>query len=129
MTFRVDVPIASMEYAGDVAHAHLPADGGELVIGTLRLRLARRELIGSHGYVQLVPTLFLLAEMLMRRPGAVVDAGTLGRTLRAASDCQTEQGQLQDHVQMLRGAINVLTRERVQLRQERGAGYTIEARW
>lgn len=128
LTSRTDVPLAGAEHPGDAAHAGQPADGGELVIGTLRLCLARRELIGPHGCVRLAPVPFLLAEMLMRQGGAVVDVNTLSRTLHAASDCRTEQGKLQDHMQVLRGAVNVLTRERAQLRQERGAGYTIEAR-
>ncbi len=120
--------LAGAEHAGAAAHAGQPAKGEELVVGILRLCLARRELIGPYGCVRLAPAPFLLAEMLMRQSGAVMDAGALGRTLRAASDCRAEQGSLQDHVQVLRGAINVLTRERVQLRREPGAGYTIEAR-
>ncbi len=128
MILKTDVPLAAAEHAGGAAHADQPADDGELVIGTLRLCLARRELIGPHGCVRLAPAPFLLAEMLMRRSGAVVDVATLSGTLRAASDYRAEQGKLQDHMQMLRGAVNVLTRERVQLRQEPGGGYTIKAR-
>lgn len=127
LIFRTDATLDGAEHAGDAAHAAQPA-GSELVIGTLRLCLERRELIGPHGQVQLAPALFLLAETLMRRPGAVADVATLGKALRAAPACQAERGRLQDHVQALRAMVLVLTRERMQLPGGPETGYAIRDR-
>lgn len=88
-------------------------------------------LIGLHGYAKLDATLYALAEALMRRPGVLVaDKVLIAAMHRSVTRAPGEAAPvLCKQVQLLRGAILVLARERVQLQTERGVGRVVKARW
>ncbi len=105
-------------------------DGRELSVGDLRLCSARRTLIGPHGHADLDATLYALAERLMRTPGALVeDKALIAAMHRGATRIPDGAAPvLRKQVQLLRGVILVLTRERVQVPTEQGVGCMMKAR-
>jgi len=62
-------------------------DGGKLFVGELRLCLARRLLIGPHGYAELDATLYALAELLMRALGTLVEDKALIAAMHRGITC------------------------------------------
>jgi len=97
------------------------------VVGDLSLCHDACTLVSRHGEVVLGAMLYRLAERLMRQPGAIVGASALISAMYPDPDREPERADLmlRKQVQLLRGVILVLTRERVQVRTERDVGYSV----
>ena len=100
-----------------------------LSIGEFRLCPTWRGLVGSHGHLEVDATLYALVELLMQRPGVVVETRALiaamprdvTRTPSGAARALAEQ------VHKLRVALMMLMRGRVRLQGKPGFGYSTEA--
>lgn len=123
------LPAATSRRTAPSAPDHDPV-GRELSVGDLRLCSARHTLFGPHGHADLDAKLYALAERLMRTPGALVEDKALIAAMHLGATWTPDGAALvlRRQVQLLRGVILVLTRERVQIRTEQDVGCMMKAR-
>jgi DNA-binding response OmpR family regulator len=100
-------------------------------VGPVSLDLERRTLSGPRGEISLTTQIYLLAERLMRRRGAIVETSELISVIYPEPDDEpsTADVLLRMRLKQLRGALDAVSpdsQNSVKLRNERGVGYVVK---
>lgn len=98
--------------------------------GALELDPETRVLSGPRGQVRLAPAAFAISERLMRRPGAVIETGSLISAVWPDPDREPENADyiLKNEIKRIRGFLALAGCQNISIRCERTIGYFIERR-